>query len=239
MRVDYTITGAEPDEIWPLVRDHHYSGRMPANIQHCYAIRRPGGLFGDSGEPIAGIIYSIPPTRWSENSLVELSRIVRHPSCAIPLTKLISFTFPWLKRAGWALAVSFADWTQKHHGGIYQAGGWLYGGLRERRMDGLLIGGKFLSGRTCNHVYGTRSPSKILERLPEADIEPHYDEGKHLYWRPVAVAGRAKAKRLGLKSLPYPKPNAAGLVDEPPPGGVSPEHTGEAAPCALTSKEQE
>jgi len=36
----FRMTGAEPDEVWPLVRDHHYAGRMPSNIQHCYAAPR-------------------------------------------------------------------------------------------------------------------------------------------------------------------------------------------------------
>ena len=217
----YTITGAEPDEIWPLVRDHHYSGRLPANIQHCYAIRRLGGLFGDTGEPIAGIIFSIPPTRWSEEVL-ELSRLVRTPECDVPLTKLISFAQPWLREAGWALTVSFADWTQKHHGGIYQAAGWFYAGMREKRMDGLVIDGAFKPGRSCNSAWGTRSPSKLRDILTQAEIEPHYDEGKHLYWRPIIVAGQTKAKRLGLQRLPYPKPdNAAGPVDERLPSRAS------------------
>ena len=197
----FTITGAKPDEIWPLVRSYHYSGRMPANIQHCYAIRQPGGLFGDTGEPIAGIIFSIPPTRWSETGILELSRLVRTPKCGVPLTKLISVALPWLSRAGWVLAVSFADWTQKHHGGVYQAAGWFYGGLRERRMDGLLIDGKYRPGRSCNSAWGTSSPSRLRDVLPEAEIEPHYDEGKHLYWRPLAVAGRTKAKRLRTSKL--------------------------------------
>ncbi len=37
-------------------------------------------------------------------------------------------------------------------------------------------------------------------------IEPHFDDGKYLYWRALSVAGKQSAKRLGLKSLPYPKP---------------------------------
>jgi len=132
--------------------------------------------------------------------------------------------------------VSFADWTERHHGGIYQAAGWQYAGMRERRMDGLIVNGQFKSGRSCNHAWGTRSPERLRAVLPSADIEPHYDEGKHLYWRALTVAGKTRAKRLGLDSLPYPKPdNAACPSDAPAPAGVSQEHPLEAAPSNIYS----
>lgn len=225
----FFLAGAEPDELWPLVRQFHYSRRMPQNILHCYAIRSAGGLFGDKGDVLAGVIFSHPPTRWSEQ-LAELSRLVRHPDCDVPLSKLIAFSCHWLKLAKRPLLVSFADKTQGHHGGIYQACGWNYDGCRDRRMDGLLIDGRFIPGRTCNHTFGTQSPDKVRELHPNKSIEPHYDEGKHLYWKPLMVAGRTMAKRLGLKAIPYPKPNAAGRMDEPVPTGASVEHPHAAAP---------
>ncbi|WP_156927822.1 hypothetical protein [Bradyrhizobium sp. Tv2a-2] len=220
MNERFVITGASPDELWPLVRDFHYSGRLPANIQHSYAVRRSGGLFGDTGEPVAGIIFTIPPTKWAEE-VIELARLVRHPNYDEPLSRLISFALGWLKKSGWNLAVSFADWTQRHHGGIYQAAGWNYNGKREPAMDGLVIDGVFKPGRSCNSAFGTRSPERIKSVLPEASIAPHWDEGKHLYWKPLAISGRSKAKRLGLKNLPYPKPIAASPSDERLPGRAS------------------
>lgn len=154
------MTGAQPDEIAHLIKSFHYSRRMPGNIQHCYAVRSSGGLFGDNGDPLACAIYSIPPTRWGED-LIELTRLVRRPDFSIPLTRLLSFSTQWLKKQGWALAVSFADRTQGHHGGIYQAGGWNYGGCRDRRMDGILVDGVFKPGRSCNSMWGTQSPQKL------------------------------------------------------------------------------
>lgn len=213
--------GAEADELFPLIKAHHYSRRLPGNIQHCYSIRRAGGLFGDKGEPVAGSIFSIPSTRWDE-PLIELTRLVRLPDCAVPMSKLISFSCDWLKKAGHSLVVSYADWTQKHHGGVYQSAGWNYAGCRDRAMDGVLIDGVFKPGRSCNSTYGTRSPDKLRELLPSHVIEPHYDEGKHLYWKALAIAGRSKARRLGLQSLPYPKPKfATGPVDERVPTRAS------------------
>lgn len=223
-------SSALPEEVWPLVRDHHYSGRMPANIQQCYALREPGGLFGDTGPVVAAAVFTIPPTRWSE-AVIELARLVRLPNVDVPLSRLISHSCQWLRRGGWALVVSFADWTQGHHGGVYQAAGWNYAGRRDRAMDGVIINGTFRPGRSCNSTWGTRSPEKLRELMPEATIEPHYDEGKHLYWKPLSVAGKTRAKRLGLKALPYPKPdNAACPVDAPAPAGESQVQPLEAAP---------
>lgn len=225
----YFLTGAEPEELWPLIRAHHYSRRMPGNIQHCYAVRCGGGLFGDKGEPIAAAIFSIPGTRWSEE-LIELTRLVRCPSCPTPLSKLIAFSCRWLALSRRTLVVSFADRAQGHHGGIYQAAGWHYDGCRERRMDGVLIDGVFKPGRSCNSAYGTQSPDKLRKLLPSRSIEPHWDEGKHLYWKPLMIAGRTQAKRLGLKSIAYPKPNAARQMDAPVPTGASEAQSLGAAP---------
>jgi len=221
------FTSATPDEVWPLIRDFHYSRRMPSNIQHIYGLRKDGGLFGDFGELVAAIVFSIPPTRWSE-PVIELSRLVRAQECDEPLSGLVSRSMNRLKNHGVDLVVSFADWTQKHHGGIYQACGWNYTGKNGARMDGVVVNGNFVPGRSANSKWGTRSPRKLTEL--GIDAAPHYDEGKHLYWRALNVRGKTKAKRLGLSSQPYPKPNAARLSDAPKPIGVSCEHTAGAAP---------
>lgn len=241
--IEYYMTGATPDEVWPLVRDFHYSRRMPSNIQHCFAVRESGGLFGDYGTSIfAACIFSIPPTRWNE-SVIELSRLVRIPTFQFPLTSLIAFGCRHLRKLGYPLAVSFADWTQTHHGGIYQAAGWNFAGLRDRRMDGLMVNGKFHPGRSCNSIWGTRSPSKLQKLIPHKKIEPHFDDGKFLYWKALTIAGKTRAKRLGLKSLPYPKPNAARPVDEldsiQSESGATPEGRSNSAPpdCAIEGED--
>jgi hypothetical protein len=186
-----------------LVKRHHYSRRAPSNIQFIGTLHDAGGLFGDYGQAVAAVFFCIPPTRWSE-PVLELSRLVRADR-RVPLTSLIGKACECLRREGYDLLVSFADRTQSHHGGVYQAASWEYDGARDRRMDGLLIDGTFIGGRACNHKWGTQSPDKV-RHITGRDIQPHYDEGKHLYWRALGSRGKAKASRLGLKSLPYPKP---------------------------------
>jgi hypothetical protein len=129
----------------------------------------------------------------------------------VPLTLLVALTVRHLRKNRRVdLLVSFADKTQGHYGGIYQACGWLYAGARERAMDGLIINGTFTPGRSCNSALGTRSTDKLRNLHPDWTIEPHFDEGKHLYWLPLSSEGKAKAKRLELSRQPYPKPDRDG-----------------------------
>lgn len=191
------------DEAVDLVKRHHYSRRAPSNIQFVGTMHAPGGLFGDYGPAVAAVFFSIPPTRWSE-PVLELTRLVRTDE-RTTLTPLISFATKALKRRGADLLVSFADKTHRHHGGIYQAASWQYDGARDRRMDGVIVRGRFVPGRSANSEWGTGSPAKLSQMLG-CEVVGHYDEGKHLYWKALGPRGHAKAARLGLRNQPYPKP---------------------------------
>ena len=203
-----------------LILQYHYSKRVPANVQFVGTFHFAGGLFGDYGEAVAAVCFSIPPARWSE-TVWELSRLVRADACKVPLTRLISLACKEVLKNGQDLLLSFADAQQGHHGGVYQASGWNYDGQRDARMDGLTINGAFVPGRTCNSIYGTQSPDKLRAQKPNWTVEPHYDVGKHLYWRALNKSGEAKAKRLELKRTSYPKPSAseraAGVALKPLP----------------------
>ena len=195
----------QADESNALVKQFHYSGRHPSNVVLVGSFHLQGGLFGDLGEAVAAVFFSIPPSKWKE-SVIELSRLVRKDSCKMELSRLISIACKHLKMKGHDLVVSFADPTFGHHGGVYQSCSWNYHGRRCRSIDGLIIDGNFVPGRTCNHVYGTRSAAKLSQTLSGHTIEPHYDQGKHLYWRALNRSGEKKAARLGLQKSAYPKP---------------------------------
>ena len=200
------MASGHKDEACSLVRRYHYSHKESANIQYVLTWHREGGLFGDLGKAIAACIFTIPPARWSE-PVWELARLVRIDDCDINLTGLIAQACKNIKGMI-DLVVSYADWTQKHHGGIYQAASWRFNGIRDKKMDGIYINGIYTACRTCNHMYGTHSLKKLSLILSDTKIEPHFDEGKYLYWRALSKSGKKKATRLGLQSLPYPKPGA-------------------------------
>ena len=210
-----TFRAGDEHDAAALVRRFHYSARAAAAVQAVGTWHAPGGLFGDRGDCVAACVFSIPATRWSEEVL-ELSRLVRAEGVALPpLSGLIAQTVRFVRQAKRGhLLVSFADATQGHYGGIYQAASWIYAGQRESAMDGLLIDGTFYAGRSCNSRWGTRSPTKLRVVLTHSVIEPHFDEGKHLYWKAISKDGEQRAQRLGLARMPYPKPDAPKPMQE-------------------------
>jgi len=184
------------EEAEAMVLRHHYSRRLPSNVQMVGSLHLDGGLFGGDGPMVAAAFWSIPPTRWAE-PVLELTRLVRGND-RVPLTFLVSRCAKALKEQGADLLVSFADRTQGHDGYVYRAANWRYAGCRERANDGVVIDGAFYPGRTCNSLFGTRSLDKLCGMFPHKTIEPHYDEGKHCFWLPLGTKGEAKARRLGL-----------------------------------------
>lgn len=189
-----------------LVVNYHYSRRFPSSAQVIGTWHLDGGLFGDSGDAVAACIFGMPATsRWRVTPL-ELVRLVKQPGYPdISLSGLVSTTAKWAHRAGWPLLISYADATQGHHGGIYQACSWNYHGQRPADVDGVYVGGEFIPARTCNARWGTNSVKKLRERGVDADA--HMAQGKHLYWRSNGRAGRRAAELLGLQSIPYVKPD--------------------------------
>jgi len=196
-----------------MMKQHHYTGTMPVAIRLIGAwrlqpdkkdrrLRSLAPLF------LAACVISVPPTRWKE-PVLELTRLVRVEDDRLPyLSGLIADTVGIIRRQGMAdLIVSYADPSENHHGGVYQACSWQYHGQRKPSITGLDVNGWYVPGRTCNDKWGTRSARKLQALFPEWQILPHRDTGKHLYWKALNRRGKRKAQRLGLQSKPYPKPN--------------------------------
>ena len=196
-------------EVRYLVERFHYSGTMPANTVFCGSWHHGGGLFGDYGPIVAACVIGIPACQWKED-IVELSRLVRIDGAMLPpLSGLISKTVRWCYRPSRSrnLIVSYADKQMDHFGGVYQASSWHFAALRGPQELGIYVYGQQMHGRTAVERYGTRSVPKLRQILGTDDVHPHVDEGKYLYWKAMNKSGRAKAKRLDLQSLPYPKPD--------------------------------
>jgi len=216
-RIDKSIymIDDKPDLAEPLILKFHYSKRMPSLNRKCYLVRKSGGgFFGFDGEILAACIIGVPKARWKEQDFLELTRLVRIPTFKFQLTQLIAFACNDLKTEGHHLIISYADKIQNHHGGIYQAAGWNYHGERTPLVDGFYINSKYFPTRTCYDLWETCSLKNLQKLMPGRKIEPHVDEGKHLYWRALTQHGYVKAVRLGLKQTEYPKPNAGSPSDE-------------------------
>ncbi len=187
-----------------LLVNEHYSHKCPKNVKLTFADID----YGPPRRPLACCTFSGPTGRFEDaTGILELSRLVRLPAYDLPLTKLISKAMGCIRAKKAAdLLLSLADAEEDHHGGIYQACSWVYGGTRDERLDGFNIDGKFVPARTCNHRFGTSSEAVLVEQ----GATPHYDAGKHLYWKALTKAGMVMAVNMGLRSLPYPKPMLLG-----------------------------
>jgi hypothetical protein len=227
---DLIMTGADEAEIWPLVRDYHYSRRSAGLVRHAFAWRRPGGLFGETGEPVAGITYSQPVNRNFPAASAELSRLVRRDDFSGNLSAFVTWTLRWLRaNTETPFILSYADTTHNHHGGIYQACGFVYVGATSPGHIGFSCpDGTFVHGRICNSRFNTRSVEAVAKIKP--DWRPVYGEAKHLYIFPLRQRWSTIARRQGWESKPYPKPTAARLLDAPVPSGASEARTLGAAP---------
>lgn len=185
----------EYNDVAALIEEFHYTHRVPANVQLVVSAHDDGGLFGDKGRCIAGVCFSIPPTRWGVDCW-ELSRLVRRDDSDIMLSSLISYACKLIKRKGLqSLLVSFAD-ARLHHGGVYRASSWNYAGMRSPSSEGVRVDGVFMPGRTATGRFGTRSAKLLRERgVCAEDVK---DQGKHLYWRSLTRKGRHDAKLCGF-----------------------------------------
>jgi len=112
-----------------------------------------------------------------------------------PVSRLLSISLKLLKQSnpGLKLVVSFADPEQGHHGGVYQASGWLYSG-KSQASDEYIYKGKRWQGRSFRNRF------KGMERSPLVKIVK--GSSKLRYLMPLTDELRKKVEPL---RKPYPK----------------------------------
>lgn len=194
-----TMTGATLAEVRPLLRRHHYLGAKTADPMYCFAWRQAGGLFGDTGKPLAAIVYASPINRYFGASCVELTRLVRNDTLTEPLSKFVAWSLRWLRaNTDLRYCLSYADGAAGHHGGIYQALSFDFvaistGNSRWRNPTT----GETVSGRSFD------------QRRPEYRIgwERVRSGQKFLYVRPLNERRTHMLARFGWEPLKYPKPD--------------------------------
>jgi hypothetical protein len=130
---------------------------------------------------------------------VSVSRIV-----AISL-RMLSASFPGVR-----LVVSYADPANGHHGGVYQAGNWIFDGTQSGQTE-YIWRGRQHHGRSVISGRGT------IKGLPKVKVP-----GKHRYLMPLDP--EIKARILPL-AKPYPKRAKQAMTDiqsEQRQGGTDP-----------------
>lgn len=193
------MTGATAEEVWPLLRDHHYLGRRTADPMHVFAWREGGGLFGDFGPPLAAIVYTAPANKFFGKGAVELSRLVRTPEFEQPLSRFVAWSIRWLRaNTPTAYVLSYADTGAGHHGGIYQALSFDYVAIS--------AGNTQWRNPATDEVVSGRSFDQRRPAFREGWVRER-SSPKHLYIKPVRERRAKLLDRFGWEPLPYPKPN--------------------------------
>ena len=111
--------------------------------------------------------------------------------------------------------VSYADPEEGHHGGIYQAGNWIYTG----------VSGSILKYWYKNKWTHQRSLWSLIQKKPDfvKTLKTHKTEPKHTYLMPLTSQMREKALSL---AKPYPMRLKQVQVSTPDTnGGAAPTQT--------------
>ena len=179
------------------VEHWHYSRKLPASKTVRIGVWE-GGLF------IGCLLYSWGSNRnlpasygVAQTQCAELTRVALR-SHAAPVSRILAISVRMLRKQspGLRVLVSYADPNHDHHGGIYQAAGWLYTGRsavnEAYEVDGVVMHKRLLTGSS----YGRKAPPMPVTAKRVVPMQ------KFRYVMPLDAAMRAQVAPL---AKPYPK----------------------------------
>lgn len=185
------------------VEKWHYSGTMPTppilRIGVWESEKFVGViLFSRGANKNLGTPYGLQCTEVCELTRVALAV---HET---PVSRMMAIALRMVmqKEKGLRLCVSFADTNEGHHGGIYQAGGWVYSGESISTPKFRTASGKVLHQRQTSKT-GIKPQYGKPRRVPkqsECVLIPQ--KNKHRYLMPLDAEMRAQIEPL---RKPYPK----------------------------------
>lgn len=165
----------------------HYSGCLPTGKLVKVGVWEDGEfvgvvIFSRGASPWLGQAYDLDATEVCELTRVALRTHVTPVSQIVARSiRLLRDTSPGLR-----LIVSFADPAEGHHGGVYQAGNWIYTGQSSPVLE------HFIRGR-WRHVRGSYHEMKARGAENVATRER---PGKHRYLMPLDRAMRRRVEPL-------------------------------------------
>ena len=187
----------------------------------------------EAGKFVGVVIFSrgassnlLKPYRLQQSQGCELTRVALN-SHKSPVSRIVAIAIRFLKKhnPGLRLIVSFADPQQQHHGGIYQAGNWIYAGVTAAGKE------YFHNGRRLHSRQVSEKGWNIQQGKRRATIKPSQCKvvttpGKHRYLMPL---DKEMKKQVGSLSKPYPKrvrsADSGTSGDQPEGGGANPTRT--------------
>ena len=193
------------------VTNWHYSRRLPVGRRVILGVWEDGQFAGVVLLSRGSNNHLGSPYGLTQTEVCELTRVALREHKA-PVSQIVAECLRRLKATspGLRLVVSFADPGQGHHGGIYQAGNWVYTGVAEPSRF-FRLNGRLVHERSLSVSLGfTKRPGqhRTLPRNVEwlrANMDPKAEEvmvrGKHRYLYPL---DRAMRRRIAPLAKPYP-----------------------------------
>lgn len=196
------------------VTNWHYSQTMPVGKVVMYGVwedKQFKGcvLFAWGSNPKLGKQFGLEMIE-----CVELVRVALAEHHA-PVSQIVSQTLTMLRKnnPGLRLVVSFADPYRNHHGGIYQAGNWIYLGKTKPAKFPIMPDGTILHRRAfTGQQFGGGAKSKSIIPKEASTIEM---PGKHRYVFPLDKQMRRKLEK---QAQPYPRADEGLKVSRDPTG---------------------
>ena len=185
----------------------------------------------EDGKFIGVVIFS----RGANNNLLKPFGLIATEGCELtriamtshksPVSRVVRFAVHFLKRNSpeLRLIVSFADPSAGHHGGVYQAGNWLYTGRQPATVEYLAPDGKQWHGRMVSKDGRKKVQGQYRNCWRVDQCTPIEKPGKHRYLMPLDADMRAQIAPL---AKPYPKrPKDQDLANPARLGGETPTRT--------------
>lgn len=203
------------------VENWHYSRTMPVSKSAKVGVWEEGRFIG-------AVIFA-----WGANpsmaqtvglTMMQCAELVRvalneHQT---PVSRVVAIALRFLRKQSPGLRgiISYADPYHGHHGGIYQAGGWIYLGTTQPEVR-FLHQGKMLQRRAYSGKNFGRGPMTLPAGASKIVVP-----GKHKYLMPLDDDMRSRILPL---AKPYPKRVESIDSDVPAPqageGGATPTST--------------
>ena len=184
------------------VEHWHYSGCMPAGKTVKFGVWENDSFIGVIIFSRGAAIHIGTPYGLLQNEVCELTRMALN-NHKVFTSQILAKAIKLLKNthSDMRLIVSFADMSQNHCGGIYQATNWIYECSKEYHV--YLVKGKMVHPKTLHSKYGYGAQSlEWLQANLDIDAKRVKNGVKHKYLYPL---DRAMRKQIEPLAQPYPK----------------------------------
>lgn len=185
------------------VENWHYSQAMPTPPIVKLGVWENGRFIGAVLFSRGGNNNMLKPFGLSITEGAELTRIALTDHDT-PVSRIVAISLRLLKKhnGGLRLVVSYADPNERHHGGIYQAGNWIYTGQTSPDCYYIDKSGRRWHSRQVSSTGVSRQYGE-LRQVPRHDECHKVDlQGKHRYLYPFDCAMR---RMIAPLAKPYPK----------------------------------